>query len=262
MEEIKLIDNNNVKTLERNKPKQSANALFSFMKEYDYLIENIKNSCFNPRYYGEDFSFLNLSVDYKYFYIPMVCFCDITLNKLNEHISVYGDYGIALTKNWGERNNLQKILYLSEDSLLYNRIRETFNNSFESVDKSNDIEKYENLLIDIFKYVKPISGFQDGKAIYFPDDCEWRFVPNIYHSNDIPEIIPMKSNSKDLVEMFNKALHSLNTEYNLKFSNEDIKYIIVPNKDAYDRLYNDLLDNSMLSLIPKILVWEQIKEDL
>ena len=38
------------------------------------------------------------------------------LNKLEKHMNTYGEYGIALTKEWGLTNKIQPIQYINENS--------------------------------------------------------------------------------------------------------------------------------------------------
>lgn len=50
------------------------------------------------------------------FAIPMVCFCDIPLSQINNHRKIYGDYGIGLSKDWIEQNNISPVLYAHKNS--------------------------------------------------------------------------------------------------------------------------------------------------
>lgn len=44
---------------------------------------------------------------------PMVCFCDIPLSRIDEHIGFYGKFGIGMTRKWAEQNGLNPVLYAS-----------------------------------------------------------------------------------------------------------------------------------------------------
>lgn len=85
------------------KPLQSANALFRFFDKPKYLYTAISNAGLAPRYYSEDVEYMNIEA--KRIAYPMICFCDINLHKLSEHIEFYGGggYGIAFAKEWGEK---------------------------------------------------------------------------------------------------------------------------------------------------------------
>jgi hypothetical protein len=85
-------------------PALSANSLFHFTNSFDNLLSILKEE-FRPRFCLEDFSlmFVGMSTDPKQEWgVPMVCFCDLPLSQTSFHLSVYGDYGIGLTKDWGK----------------------------------------------------------------------------------------------------------------------------------------------------------------
>ena len=48
--------------------------------------------------------------------IPVVCFCDIPLSRISDHIGFYGNFGIGLTKEWAMSNGLNPLLYVSSTS--------------------------------------------------------------------------------------------------------------------------------------------------
>ena len=120
---------------------QSANSLFHFMKEADYLKDALGRKALVPRYCVESVDYLGIkSGDKLYGNIAVLqkCFCDLPFhqmgetfaltpvqtekNKLSEevyaffeksntHCSFYGEYGMAFSKSWGERNRLQPVHY-------------------------------------------------------------------------------------------------------------------------------------------------------
>ena len=82
-------------------PKQSTNTLFRFFKRPEYLFEALRRRAMIPRSYGENVDYLNIG--FHQIAYPMVCFCDITVHCLGDHMSLYGGYGIAFSKEWGSR---------------------------------------------------------------------------------------------------------------------------------------------------------------
>lgn len=74
--------------------------LFTFTTEFKWLISMLKNKMISPRYCSEDIEYLKIDGIKKIAY-PMRCFCDINLQKLDYHMSWYGNYGIAFEKSWG-----------------------------------------------------------------------------------------------------------------------------------------------------------------
>lgn len=244
------------KTQKKLKPQQSANTLFHAKKELDWLIDDIKNGYFSPRYVNENIEYLN--VRYKYLSIPMVCFCDVFLGKLSKHMKVYGDYVIGMKKSWGEMKKLQKILYLSQDSTLDEIVKNRFSLALSTGDVS-DGEK--DIILKLLKFIKPILGNQDGKDIYYPDDAEWRYVPE-FSDDELPELISFEIKPNFQLEKYNKVLASEISKYKLYFEEEDIKYIIVPNKTSFNKIVKVLQKEGKEKLFSKLIIWKDIKEDL
>lgn len=240
----------------KHKPQQSANALFHSKKKLKWLLQDLKNNYFIPRYVFEDIGYLNVKP--KYLAIPMVCFCDVFLGNLSKHIKIYGRYIIGFKKSWGEENKLQKILYLNEDSIIDRTLKSTFSSALSSGNVS-DGEK--NMVLQFLKFIKPIWGIQDGKEIYYPDDSEWRFVPE-FAENDFPDLLPFDIYNPSAVQNYNDVLNSESSPYKIKFTDDDIKYIIVPDKRSLNSLINFLKKEQREELLAKVLLWKDIKEDL
>ena len=108
--------------------------LFTFTTEFKWLISMLKNKMISPRYCSEDIEYLKIDGIKKIAY-PMRCFCDINLQKLDYHMSWYGNYGIAFEKSWGMQNNIQPVHYLNENSTLRKDISDTFQRILKEDDK-------------------------------------------------------------------------------------------------------------------------------
>ena len=94
------------------KSKQSANALFTFMDKSDFLKDILQKKRIYPRYCYEKLDYLALN-GLPGVAFPMKCFCDIFITRLIEHTKTYGKYGIAFTKEWGIKNNIQPVHYIN-----------------------------------------------------------------------------------------------------------------------------------------------------
>lgn len=92
----------------------SSNTLFHFTSKPSFLISILQEG-FKPRYCMEDFSMFEfiLGKDNSNFAVPMVCFCDLPLSKVKDHVGKYGNFGIGLTKEWGMREKVSPLMYVS-----------------------------------------------------------------------------------------------------------------------------------------------------
>lgn len=241
-------------------PKQSANTLFRFFKEPQYLFSAIEKKAMIPRYYGENIEYLN--IDYHQIAYPMICFCDITVHRLGEHMNLYGKYGIAFSKVWGIKKGIQPLQYINKYSILCHDFLEAFRTSI--IEEKED--PATNFLLTQMYYMKPIEGTmpRDGKNIKknFTDECEWRYIPNV-SAIDLPQVVT-ESNIAS-IEVLNRTMKETDTVW-LKFEFDDVKYIILPTNQDFEKLCECLdkviADESIRrKLISKIIIWDEAKED-
>lgn len=136
--------------------KQSANVFLHCMKKIKYLKEILENRAIIPRYNVENIGFLNIDGEEEIAF-PMICFCDIFLGKLKSHMSVYGEYGIGLDKNFGIYNGFEPINYVNTDSKLIKNLRNTMRYLYNNYDGSVDDIYIEQLMHNLL-YIKPIYG--------------------------------------------------------------------------------------------------------
>ena len=96
----------------------SANALFHFTNTRGNLISILENE-FRPHYSLEDYSIIlpteRQDINMR-FAIPMVSFCDIPISHSKTHRTTYGQYGIGLSKEWGQKNGVSPVLYVYHGS--------------------------------------------------------------------------------------------------------------------------------------------------
>ena len=97
----------------------SANTLFHFTKDSNTLL-SILSTKFYPRLCLEK-NFFTVKEVGK-IAIPMVCFCDIPLSQISEHVEHYGEYAIGLKKSWAIKNGITPILYTHRESLITKNI--------------------------------------------------------------------------------------------------------------------------------------------
>lgn len=253
----------------------SANILCNYMREMDYLMNILRDCAFKPRYYKEIVEYLHIagltSVE-----IPMTCFCDIPLNKIYEHTYYYGQYGIALNKDscLVKGMNLQPILYVNFDSNLYADYRDTLSKIVESAQKNEKPdEKWDflsDMLLSLIAYMKPLAGpmdFRNGRSIDhkdFKDECEWRYIPK---KDGMPKV-NIGTLTERQEQIYTKVM-TRDQAYWLKFTPEDIEYLIVPDDEKAEELVARIMamrnriwtKDKKYSLIRKIEISEKFNRN-
>lgn len=242
-------------------PRQSADTLFHFIEKIEYLIPILEREALVPRYCIETIEYLQ--IPYRNIAYPMLCFCDINLHKIHEHVDFYGGYGIAFSKQWGISKGIQPVQYLNEHSALC----EDFSEAFKMAKESSYTDKAHHYLLSQMYFLKPIVGdmLRNGKKVHrnFTDECEWRFIPQV-----VPEGFPAVLLDDGIIgkETLNLALARYNNAW-LKFSTDDIKYLIVRNREDFQEVIKTIFErsefenNTQHNLISKILVWDEVRGD-
>lgn len=298
---------------------QSANTLFHFMRKPEYLKDLLNRRALVPRYCVEDIAYLGIcdeESEYKEAAVLQKCFCDIPFHKLTETFSVkgvgpafealsqeekikvstnnthpdfYGTYAVGLSKKWGEKNNLQPIHYLNEDS---SHTRE-FSGVFKTVLQAEDVDdEYAYDMLNRLSFVKPLRGImkrqvqkKDKKDVTvdvwknFHDEKEWRYVPC---TKDVSECHIERVIANPYMLNLERAINDINERLKtdayeklwLKYDFEDIRYIIVPNPQARIDIINTIMSipsdrfkekrnikQQEYILISKILVLDEIRKD-
>lgn len=77
----------------------SSNSVIHFTNKFDNLKGIILNSGLRVKYCLESLLLDNYNLEMA---SPMVCFCDIPLSEVKNHINSYGSYGIGLYKIWAK----------------------------------------------------------------------------------------------------------------------------------------------------------------
>lgn len=249
-------------------PSQTANTLFTFMKERKYLEQIIKNKRISARYCKEDITYLGLEIDAIAF--PMKCFCDINMHKLEEHLNWYGYYGIAFSKKWGMEQGIQPLQYINPKSDLCKDFRSAFTEALKSDDEGS--KALRNYLALQLMYLKPYSGnFKNRNTDQidykcFTDECEWRFVADV-SGLGMNEIITKPEQMQDGILTFMSNALDGKDEASLRFEYEDIKYIILEDESAYSSFLefinalNGISESHKQFLVSRILTWSEAKGD-
>lgn len=263
----------------------SANTLFHFTRGPEKLI-NILIDGFYPRCCMENLGFIygqgSKQLATTGFAIPMVCFCDIPLSQIRNHVEKYGGYALGLSKEWGENNGINPVMYELPDSNAVNTIRKSIlatipfiiDENPHNEAHANKLKELGNQLIFFSCYLKPYKGQRwdgegfSGEDIIFYDEKEWRYIPEygkIIERSFKPYIFShdyLDGNKKD---DFNEIFRQ---HFKLVFKPEDIKYIIVDKEievlsmaKMVENIKNNFNDDEVKLLITKIISIERLRDD-
>lgn len=255
--------------------KQSANVLFKFMKEFKYLKDILTKMAILPRYYEETIDYLDINSLAKIAF-PMICFCDINLSKLEEHVHYYGKFGIGFNKSWAIKNGVQPIQYINKNSFIKNDISLLFSKALDDLynnNLNNDLSnnEYLNYMLSHLLLMKPLIGKMRREGYYdtknFTDEKEWRFIPKIEEKHGIDLIIPLSYiENEKAYNSYSDGITQIE-ELWLKFEIDDIEYLMVENDKYRKRLIKFIMNIEILDkmdryiLISKIVVYDIMNKD-
>ena len=244
------------------KPKSST--LFHFTKSLDD-VKSILNGGYNPRYSLEDVAWLNAKITAFVAY-PIVCFCDIPLSRLSDHVGFYGSYGLGMTKEWALTNGLNPIMYIAPGSPLSKSLLDHLDAAL-AVEESKKAEHIKQFRCTI-AFSKPILGTMIVNSApvskEFYQESEWRYLAR--HA-DIDEFLTQKEYGDDTKKA---AANKFAAEKAvLRFTPADVKYIFVRSDTDIPDLVNFI--NTALDRYPsadlkilttRIVSLEQIEKDI
>ena len=248
----------------------SSNVLCNYMKKQEYLDMVLQNFAIIPRYVIEPLDYLDLK-EIKSICFPMTCFCDIPFSKVNTHMSNYGKYGIGLDKNAVlHKYRVQPIHYINAESPLTDDFKEAF-----SVCMKHNYRGDERVLAayisSTLMYMKPIWYYQKDKegnpATYiYQDECEWRYIPSDNFPQDLHLILSQNKTTEKARDKYSEVL-AHHEECWLRFSLEDICYIIVPDENAVKKTILtirglDIKEEKKDILVSKIEISKRFSEDM
>lgn len=260
-----------------------ANALFNFMRKYEYLESTLKRMSFIPRYYPETVDYLNIMIGedrVKEWYIPMCCFCDIPLHQLSVHAegdNGYGKFGIALHKQFGISRGISPIHYINNSSVETESLSIAFNSMLATKDIDDEpyVESMESHILDYVRLVKPLFGKMKRRKLNseeweiveknFHDEHEWRYIPQS-NSGFFPDMLVTERQklSEAKSHLYTNSLSDAEDTW-LKFEAQDIRYIFVDNHESVKKLVSfirtELEENIQDILLTKIVVYNDISED-
>lgn len=247
----------------------SSNSLFHFTSVKENLL-GILDKEFLPRYSIEIVK-LKSDSDREVMCqaIPMICFCDISLSQIQNHIKEYGNYGIGMTKEWGIRNKLNPVIYINADSSISNSIYDLKDNMVELLSGpcTTPLKNASDEFMKLLNFLKPYEGlsFKNQKnKVRFYDEKEWRYVPEI-NFDDRTTLTFEEFNNTIIREKENSKIE----KHKLKFNINDIKYIFINSNneihefvEAIQNIKGSRYSRKEVDILKtKILTIENLKED-
>lgn len=241
-----------------------SHTLFHFTKSKETLKLILKGG-FWPRYCLEDIRWVGQeSADYIAF--PMVCFCDIPLSRIADHVGFYGEFGLGMTKEWANMNGLNPVLYLATDNNLSAELRKL--NSHAGKLKDEEQVAAKDTMRFIYMHIKPSDGYMlvDSKpqSKEFYQESEWRFIPK--HEQVRTYLTKSVFDDEEQLEQHNTTTKE---HCSLQCSPRDIKYIFVKSDTDIPDLVNfiqtelDFYSSSDLKiLMSRIISLDSIQQDL
>jgi hypothetical protein len=242
----------------------SSETLFHFTDSKAKLLSILENE-FYPRYCFERMLLHNKVVKSAF---PMVCFCDIPLSQIKEHIYKYGRYGIGLSKEWGGRNGLNPVFYLRSKSILSNSIEAIIVNLLE--EEITPQSGIPSTLKNVVRYMKPyigsyLRGVKKRNRIRFYNEREWRYVPTESEPNIKFALNESEYKNPEMLKQANSTL----TNVRLHFEPNDIKYVIVKEEKEILEMVKALREikgrkydkDTVLIVASRVITCDQILKD-
>lgn len=272
-------------------------SVFRFTKDFELLKKIIRDGII-PNFCEEDLSFDGVDFCVG---IPMASFCDIPITLLDEHNSRYGNYGIALSKDWAKKNGLTPVMYIANDAVLqsvyhhyqqnqkvldwYHRDEVKARLANDTLIKGFPLGDYVKMLsaeqehavnTHIIGYLKKYEGIYNKKPINNYEENEWRYlVPDekgtewFWSKEEY-----MKWRFPDGDKTAKKPLPTEELKkHTLEFDASDIKYILVKDDDFKARVIEFIKGLKTIGgrkltsgkanedLITRIITLDQVKMD-
>ncbi|MBP0588704.1 hypothetical protein J8I87_03020 [Paraburkholderia sp. LEh10] len=244
--------------------KPKSHTLFHFTSNLD-ILKSILSTGLQPRYAVEDLSWLTGKA--KLVAYPMICFCDIPLGRIENHVDSYGSYGIGMSKEWAIRNQLNPVIYLSDQSLLRDKVENLFTYVKEHTSPSEDEAKAARWdVLRLLQYVKPLEGTMmlKGAEVHaeFYQESEWRYV---LQKKEIDHLLWGPFDDPTVRNAANETTKG----HELKFNPDDIRYLFVakdadipPLVDFINTELDDFKAGEMKILLSRIVSLESLAHDL
>jgi hypothetical protein len=191
-------------------------------EKYEDLLSILKSCSFKLKYCGEYFGDKNKVISSAAH--PMVSFSEFTEEDLATQKISYGDYAVALSKEWARRNGLNPVLYVEKHS----QVAVGLAGLLKARQKRGKDEIPRKLRLPIMQvkcFIKHETGYNSHfhkDNFCFKDENEWRYVPTKKQIDGNYISLNYSTYDKNR-DKFNSRL----SKFPLKFSISDIKAVYV-----------------------------------
>ena len=266
-------------------------SLFHYTKRRRYLIQILRNGLL-PNYCKEQY--LGGGRD-EIIGIPMVCFCDIPIMRVQDFSGDYGKFAIAFSKDWALKNAINPVFYVQESGLkntlsFFRAVEKYFSaihhdgvgkmnivlNIFDQQQLNNFADlvraiqtKYAN--DTLLGYVKPYITKNDDRERLNYSESEWRYI--VTEINGVKWLRGMgKYNEWRGVSKKKPKAPKEILKKKLTFSVDDITHLITKTEEDSIRLLQDIQELKIIcgepiseldryKLVNKIISFEKIEND-
>ena len=266
-------------------------SLFHYTNQREYLVKILKNGLL-PNYCKEQY--LGGGKD-GIIGIPMICFCDIPIMRVQDFSGDYGKFAIAFSKDWALKKAINPVFYVHESGLkktlsFFRAVEKYFSDIHHAEDDKMNVvlnifdQQQLNNFADLVRaiqtryandtllgYIKPyIAPNEEGGRINYTES-EWRYI--VTEMNGVKWLRGEKYNEwrGDSNNPKPKAPKEV-LEKKLTFAVDDITYLITMTEEDSMKLLQDLQklkkicgkDISELDrykLVNKIISFEKIEND-
>lgn len=246
------------------KDRLSSDNLFHFKSNIDSLNSILTNG-FRHNLWAETIPYKN-SQQFNF----MCCFCDIRIEDTKFHRTIYGDNAIVLTKEWGLRNNVNPVRYVTTTSPGLSQNYIGIKNRYREIRKITcdhlDTVAMHYLIFSVLKMENKLSFDSATEELVLNPDflnefdkLEKEYVGIIEYLKETPHIKPFAKFTRSLCDMLGELHNELEKRDSLmRAYKEDFTHpatnITIKDKVLYDERewrsvkYADYADSQQASV--------------
>ncbi|MDW9380250.1 abortive infection system antitoxin AbiGi family protein [Chryseobacterium sp. JV558] len=197
----------------------SSNSIIHYTNKLENIKGILENLGFRLKYCSEGLIINNTPTPLA---VPMVCFCDIPLSEVKNHMDSYGSYGIGFYKSWAKDKGLNPVLYIEGKSETSKNLEAVIKKLAKDQRENKMDQELATTIIRFIQFCKnyegPLKTEKIDKTDYiFYNEREWRYVPSEESLKGANSILNIKDYNKDK-SSWNEKLKNIY----LKYAIEDI----------------------------------------